>query len=1522
MTSKHSFFPAVVFSGLLFWLPFALQIITGNTVQIQRVTKINTVQPAQCGGARGFQIFPIGDFGSGPDTILPFDPGYLTADYAFDTIGPPPAGAYTVANTTAHWGGEAADWLNTDDIDPGNPEGYMLVVNGAPDAGPFIEYTFGVCPNTTYYFHFEALNLYDTLQTPAVLPNIDVLIDGDLFYSASDLPHDGRWNFHDFSFKTDPGISEITITLVNNTDGGEGNVFALDNFFLGVCGPNLLAEELDPQPRCVGDTIQLRVSTFGTPFDTNYVQWQTSLNEGLRWTDFGAPSADTVLTVEGLPDSLWFRALVANTLTGINEPACRIASNEVIITYNDFANCDNYSFTNIGALCTGSLGDNIFPDGDFGAGEANTLAEDPGISPFYQYQPSPPPDDGFYTITNNTAMWPSFGEGWLDTRDNSPDPNGYFMVVNADFNPGIFYVDTVEVCENTLYEFSADVFNLHENQPTFINPNLEFQIDGVSILRSGEVPQDSMWHTYGFTFTTKPGVTELVLSLRNSAPGGSDFFGNDFALDNIRFRPCGPEVTAFEIDPQPRCPGDPVEIRAGITTGYANPSILWQISRDTGATWQDFSGPTTDTILLIDQLPPDAQFRALVAETPEKIDLSSCRIVSDPIVLNYPPVEDCWTTPIDVVGDLCMGNLGANGVPNGNFGRDTSLFADPLEPDQTSYFFLRDSFERDGGYTITNDFHYDPCMGFFPDTCWVPVADPSGDSLGYFMVVNADFEPGIFFREEVTGLCEDITYQFSADILNLNNTFFYPFDSTSTDSITLPNIDFVIGEPGVSQGAQTYAPAVYNTGNILNDSMWQTFGFTFTVQPGVSDLSLAVRNNVPGGNGNDLVLDNITISVCGPEATIAPYQICNDEPLTLQAEITGDQFPNRFIQWEQSTDGGMTWTALPGETGEELFIANPVAGHQYRYLVANELDHLSAELCHVSSEIDTIFIQPEAVTNLEETICEGESVPVGGMTYSETGFYQQTLTAATGCDSIVQLNLTVLDTVLNVLNIGLCAGEDFQGIIPAQDTVLLFQDTTTAGCDSTLQVNIRVSQLRPFQITGDTILCAGETGTLSVPMSGAYLWSTGETTQSIAVDSSGNYSVTVSDDLGCEESATVTVQVSDLQPFDLEVSDTLCIGESTTLTAPVDGGYQWSTGETTASITVDAGGDYSLTIMDDLGCTQSATATILATTLPDPIPIDGNTTLCADASTTLTAEAAGAYLWSTGETTQSITVDAEGDYGVTVTDAFGCQATGTAAVSQNQLTATIDVAPPTCAGDSDGRLTVSDVTGGSGQILYQLDDGAPRESPVFDNLPAGVYMVQVSDEAGCVYMQEAEIPEGDPLSVAILQPDRPIRPGDSLRVQPQVTGEPVSILWDPTDGLSCSDCLNPIASPRRTRTYTLTLTGATGCIRSAELTIEVDDTRRVYIPNAFASGSPAAANQFFTVFGGGDILQIDQLIIFDRWGNQVFQVQNAAPGDPAGAWDGTVNGQPAQTGVYVYYAAVTFSDGVRVDYSGDVTLLR
>jgi len=95
----------------------------------------------------------------------------------------------------------------------------------------------------------------------------------------------------------------------------------------------------------------------------------------------------------------------------------------------------------------------------------------------------------------------------------------------------------------------------------------------------------------------------------------------------------------------------------------------------------------------------------------------------------------------------------------------------------------------------------------------------------------------------------------------------------------------------------------------------------------------------------------------------------------------------------------------------------------------------------------------------------------------------------------------------------------------------------------------------------------------------------------------------------------------------------------------------------------------------------------------------------------------------------------------------------------------------------------------------------------------------------------------------------------------------------------------------------------------------------VFIPNAFSPNNDKA-NDYFTILGGSDIVIVKQFLVADRWGGIIFQRRNFQPNDNAFGWDGRYKGKQLPSGVYVYFAEITFRDGTTSIMRGDVTLLR
>lgn len=99
----------------------------------------------------------------------------------------------------------------------------------------------------------------------------------------------------------------------------------------------------------------------------------------------------------------------------------------------------------------------------------------------------------------------------------------------------------------------------------------------------------------------------------------------------------------------------------------------------------------------------------------------------------------------------------------------------------------------------------------------------------------------------------------------------------------------------------------------------------------------------------------------------------------------------------------------------------------------------------------------------------------------------------------------------------------------------------------------------------------------------------------------------------------------------------------------------------------------------------------------------------------------------------------------------------------------------------------------------------------------------------------------------------------------------------------------------------------------------------VYIPNVFTPNNDGK-NDYFTVYGGVNVKRINNLKIFDRWGEMVFDKDNFPPNLEIEGWDGSIkhkdNSTPFNTAVFVYSAEVEFINGEKETFKGDVTLIR
>ncbi|MDX1408342.1 MAG: hypothetical protein R3330_09415, partial [Saprospiraceae bacterium] len=260
-----------------------------------------------------------------------------------------------------------------------------------------------------------------------------------------------------------------------------------------------------------------------------------------------------------------------------------------------------------------------------------------------------------------------------------------------------------------------------------------------------------------------------------------------------------------------------------------------------------------------------------------------------------------------------------------------------------------------------------------------------------------------------------------------------------------------------------------------------------------------------------------------------------------------------------------------------------------------------------------------------------------------------------------------------------------------------------------------------------------------------YTWSNGMTTPTITVDVSGMYLVTVTDASGCTGTAEAEVNLQ--EPVEVEITGppSVC-GIDTVVLAATSGfvAYAWSTGDTTASISVGQTGSYQVIVTDDSGCTGETSIAFTVFDEPDPV-ITGPASICTGSDAVLGV--GGSYssiVWSTGATTPEITVNGSGTFAVTVTDANGCTGTSLHAVQiADSLSLDISMSGPLCEG-------MAILSAGAGFSTYLWSNGATTpEITVADD---GTYSVTVTDAGGCSGQANLDVTIPEPVQVEISGP--------------------------------------------------------------------------------------------------------------------------------------------------------------------------
>lgn len=324
-----------------------------------------------------------------------------------------------------------------------------------------------------------------------------------------------------------------------------------------------------------------------------------------------------------------------------------------------------------------------------------------------------------------------------------------------------------------------------------------------------------------------------------------------------------------------------------------------------------------------------------------------------------------------------------------------------------------------------------------------------------------------------------------------------------------------------------------------------------------------------------------------------------------------------------------------------------------------------------------------------------------------------------------------------------------------------------------------------------------------------YAWSNSESTQSILISNAGTYSVTVTDDFGCQSYDSIVVvtptQIAPIISVVSGLSTTFCQGDSITLKSDKTFGNTWSTTETTDSIVVYSGANYFVSFDDGTGCGTQLSNIIMVNVDTIPIPvISGSLGFCPGGMTILDAGAGyDGYHWSNDSAFQTIHVTTPENFQVTVTDGNGCTGTSMEISTFNTppITPSITGDLSVCPGDS----TILDVGSYS---TYLWSTGSITQT-IFAKASETVF-VTVSDSDGCIGTTNVSTFIAPPLS-PVISGDLSFCPGDSTMLD---VGVYDSYLW------STGESTRTIFVAE-SETVFVTVTDTHGCSGAANFTTSI-----------------------------------------------------------------------------------------------------
>ena len=977
--------------------------------------------------------------------------------------------------------------------------------------------------------------------------------------------------------------------------------------------------------------------------------------------------------------------------------------------------------------CSGSLGDPVV-NVNFGTGSGFTSLPTAasGTSTTYNNVSNNCPNDGNYAVTNTTSG--CFSNSWFTLpEDHTPgDVNGRMAIFNASYTVGEFYKQTVSgLCGSTTYEFAAWMANILTSiacGSAGIDPNLTFRIESLSgtLLGSystGNITESNTltWKQYGFVFTTPPSQTQVILKIINNAPGGC---GNDLALDDITFRPCGPTISVNANVPS-ICEGGSVNLNGSISAGYINPQFQWQQSSDNGVTWANISGATALNTS-VSSAPAGTKYRLLAAEQ-GNIGIGYCRIASNPVALTVyaipkltlpttsaVPLEYCAGTSVDLTD--------FSSVPSSTFTWQLNNTAIGLNQNSDNGQVPIFTAANPGNSPITGTF-----------TVTGSANGCTSQSQTFSVIINPKPNVGLGADQTIcvgntaslnavaNGGTPSYTYSWDNGLNNNANQSVSPTSTTNYNVIVTDtkgckatdDIKVTVNQPPTFTNLTKTDAICYGQSN---GSITVTAGGTGPFQYRLDNNAYQISNTFAVAAGT------YTVTIKDANGCTASKTINLNQPNPMTADVTV-----KNVSCFDGTDGAITvninggkspysYSWSDGTTGGNSIVGRPAG--TYTVIVTD------GNGCTTTAQ--AVIIEPIQISitgNVTHVTCNGLS----------NGKIDITAQSITSIKSYEWKNST--GTII-------ATTEDVSNLSADTYTVTV---TDADGCK--LSTSYTVTQPTAISVSAtptNTTCFASNDGKVTVSASGGsgalqYALCSGNNCTNFGANQTSNlfsnltvgtYRIRAIDANGC---STITANISVSQAAQLVASPSntspVCAGTSVTLSAANAGvgvSYEWTgpNGGIVANMqqftinnaqAVNAG-TYTLRVYTADGCQNTATTIVKINPLPD-VNAGIDQTICEGTTVTLSASTSGgstpySYNWNNGlgnGFSKTTTPSGTTDYIVSVNDANGCTDSDTVRVNVITKPQTFTLTAPNdltiCAGIDGIPLTLS---GSQIGVLYEL----------------------------------------------------------------------------------------------------------------------------------------------------------------------------------------------------------------------------